>query len=134
MWRHSPRTIPEWVGAPQHPPHPRVSARRRRQLVGWLRFVAKYAASSQAAGRRHELLLLDRVAEVRGDLLVIAAMLEHIGDPDPTCVAEVRRLLRDGCDSPLYNRAVHISELRATMHYVRAQLEQGDDRAAVASQ
>jgi hypothetical protein len=132
MWRHSPSTFPDWAGAPQRP-HPRVSARRRRQLVGWLRFVAKCAACSRAAGGRRQLLLLDRVAEVRDDLLVIAALLEQIEDPDPACVAEVRRLLRDGCESPLYNRAVHSSELRATVHYVRAQLEQATDRAAVAS-
>jgi hypothetical protein len=86
MWRHSPYPFPDWVGAPQRPPDPRVSARRRRQLVGSLRLVAKCAGCSEAAGHRCQLLLLDRVAEVRDELLVIAAMLEQIEGPDPTCV------------------------------------------------
>ena len=29
------------------------------------------------------------------------------------------RLLTDGCESPLYNPDVHISELLATLHYLR---------------
>jgi hypothetical protein len=75
-----------------------------------------------AARRRFEVLLHDRVAAVRTDLLEIAALLEHAVLPDPACVADLRRLVSDGCGSPLYNRDVHPSELRATLYYVRARL------------
>jgi hypothetical protein len=34
----------------------------------------------------------------------------------------LHRLLTDGCESPLYNRDVHPSELRATIFYVRSRL------------
>jgi hypothetical protein len=33
-------------------------------------------------------------------------------------VLDVQRLITDGCESPLYNRDVHISELRATLYYL----------------
>jgi hypothetical protein len=67
-------------------------------------------------------LLLDRVAAVRGDLLDIAAMLENAEDPDVACVADLHQLLTDGCSSPLYNASVHPSELRAILYYARAAL------------
>lgn len=75
-----------------------------------------------AARRRFEVLLHDRVALVRADLLEIVALLEHEPDPDPGCVAALHRLLTDGCESPLYNAEVHPSELRATIFYVRSRL------------
>jgi hypothetical protein len=59
---------------------------------------------------------------VRSDLLEIAALLEHTHDPDPARVAALHNLLANGCDSPLYNTDIHISELHATLHYVRSGL------------
>jgi hypothetical protein len=67
-------------------------------------------------------LLHERVALVRADLLDIAALLERERHPDPGCVLALHRLLTDGCASPLYNHDVHPSELRATLYYVRARL------------
>jgi hypothetical protein len=64
-------------------------------------------------------LLPDRVAAVRDELLEIALMLEHADELDPSWVLTVRKLLTDGCESPLFNREVHISELRATLFYLR---------------
>ena len=32
---------------------------------------------------------------------------------------ETHKLLTDGCDSPLYNRDIHVSELWATLYYLR---------------
>jgi hypothetical protein len=103
-------------------PQRRVTARQRRKLVGWLRLTARRRRRPQTGRYRCDLLLEDRVAGVRADLLEIAAMLEWAGDPDPTCVAELHRLLRDGCESPLYNRDVHISELRAIVYYAKQAL------------
>jgi hypothetical protein len=100
----------------------RVSARTRRRLVHSLRRLANRQPSSHAARRRFEVLLLDRVAPVRADLLEIAALLEAAPDPDPGCVRSLHRLLTDGCESPLYNPEVHPSELRATLYYVRSGL------------
>jgi hypothetical protein len=59
---------------------------------------------------------------VRTDLLELAAWLEHTPDPDPDRIAALRELLANGCDSPLYNSDIHISELHATLHYLRAGL------------
>jgi hypothetical protein len=103
-------------------PRRRVTARQRRKLVGWLRLTARRRRRPQTGRYRCDLLLEARVAEVRADLLEIAAMLEWAGDPDPACVAELHRLLRDGCESPLYNRDVHLSELRAIVYYAKQAL------------
>jgi hypothetical protein len=103
-------------------PRRRVTARQRRKLVGWLRLTARRRRRPQTGRYRCDLLLEDRVAGVRVDLLEIAAWLEWADDPDPACVAELRWLLRDGCESPLYNRDVHISELRATVYYAKQAL------------
>jgi hypothetical protein len=73
-------------------------------------------------GRRFEVVLHDRVHDFRAELLEIAALLERTSRPDPDCVGALHRLLTDGCESPLYNRDVHPSELRATLHHVRSRL------------
>jgi hypothetical protein len=68
-------------------------------------------------------LLRDRAAAVRPELLEIAFMLEHSHSLDAAWISTVRRLLTDGCESPLYNRDVHISELRAALYYLRGDHE-----------
>jgi len=99
-----------------------VSARLRRTLAGDLRRVADRGLHRGRARRRFEVLLLDRVAAVRPDLLELADSLDRCDDPDPPAVADLRRLLTDGCRSPLYNPDIHISELRAALYYLRARL------------
>jgi hypothetical protein len=99
-----------------------VSARNRRRLAQWLRTTAIHATDRDPIRRRHDVLLHYRAAAVRTDLLEIAALLEHAHDPDPDCVAALRNLLANGCDSPLYNADIHISELRATLDHVHAGL------------
>jgi len=42
--------------------------------------------------------------------------------PTQRAMAELHSLLADGCDSPLYNSEIHVSELRATLYWVRARL------------
>jgi hypothetical protein len=42
--------------------------------------------------------------------------------PDAEAVTAIRRLLADGLQSPLFNRDVHPSELRATLYFVRLRL------------
>lgn len=77
------------------------------------------AATYESAGSRYTVMLQDRVAAVRDELLEIALMLEHADDLDPSWVVTVRRLMTDGCASPLFNRDIHISELLATLFYLR---------------
>jgi hypothetical protein len=96
-----------------------------------LRRLATRRPPRHAACRRFEALLHERVALVRGDLLEIAALLEHEIDPDPGCVVALHRLLADGCTSPLYNPEIHPSELRYTLYYVRSRL--GGPSARVSS-
>jgi hypothetical protein len=106
-----------------------ISPRKRRTMVRWLRRTAGYDHEPHPFARRRETLLHYRVAAVRADLLEIAAMLERAPDPDPASVTALCDLLARGCDSPLYNSDIHISELIATLHYVGAGLGQSE-RAA----
>jgi hypothetical protein len=108
--------------------------RHRRALARSLRRTAKDATDrkrklrglrglDQAARRTWapDLLLHYRAAAVRTQLLEIAALLEQATDPDPACVNEIHELLTNG-DSPLFHPGVHVSELYATLHYIRAGL------------
>jgi hypothetical protein len=102
-----------------------VSRRERRTLVHWLRRTAAETRRYDPIRQRYVALRYDRICAVWADLLEIATILEQVSDPDPGCVAELRNLLSNGCDSPLYNSDVHISELRATLYYVRSRLAKG---------
>jgi hypothetical protein len=96
-----------------------VSARHRRALAHGLR---RTAASTQPPTRFDICpILLDRVAPLRPELLQIATALEQTHDPDPTSVALIHELLRDGC-SPLYNPSVPAADLRAALRRARAGL------------
>jgi hypothetical protein len=99
-----------------------TSARQRRVLAKTLRRTANHTERLRPRTRTHEPLLHYRAAAVRTDLLEIAALLEHTNNPDPARVAALQDLLANGCDSPLYNPDTHISELHATLHYVRSGL------------
>jgi hypothetical protein len=103
-----------------------ISPRNRRKIARWLRRTARHDRELHPFARRRETLLHYRVAAVETDLLEIAAMLERATAPDPASVAALCTLLADGCDSPLYNAEIHISELIATLHYVRAGLGQSE--------
>jgi hypothetical protein len=96
--------------------------RNHRMLAQCLRRTAKRTEPRHPLARQRETLLHDRVAAVRDDLRCIAAMLEHAPGIDPQCIAEIRDLLFNGCDSPLYNLEIHISELRATVYYIHSRL------------
>jgi hypothetical protein len=100
----------------------RTAARKRRVLARWLRRIANRRPELDPIARRRQLLLHERAAAVRSELLEIAAMLEHDPDPDPASIAALHTLLANGCDSPLYNPDIHVSELRATLHHVRVGL------------
>jgi hypothetical protein len=97
--------------------------RERRVIVQWLRRTANHSEEPHPIARRRQALLHYRAAAVRTELLEIAAALERAHHPDRACVATLHNLLANGCDSPLYNPDVHVSELRATLHYVRTGLE-----------
>lgn len=99
-----------------------VSARHRRVLARWLRRTARGTQEPHPIDRRRQALLHYRASAVSSELLEIAAALERAHDPDPARVALLHELLANGCDSPLYNPDIHVSELRATLHHVRAGL------------
>jgi hypothetical protein len=99
-----------------------IGARNRRVIAKWLRRTANRLPGPRPLTRIPESLLHYRAAAVPSDLLEIAATLEHANNPDPACVAALHDLLANGCDSPLYNADIHISELHATLDYVRSGL------------
>lgn len=117
----TPDGAASWTGPAKRPR--RVSARKRQALVGRLRRLAAHTIDRDPMRRRFDVLLPDRVAVVRADLLDVADLLETAEAPDPACVADLHRLLSDGCQSPLYNADVHLSELRATLYYARSALQ-----------
>jgi hypothetical protein len=106
----------------QHKQARLTGARGRRELVRWLRVITKQSADSDSIRRSRDVLLHYRAAAVRADLLEIAAMLERCPDPEPDCLIALSRLLADGCDSPLYNAEIDVSELYATLDQIRAGL------------
>ena len=126
--------VPDEAQAPAHPTvesrvgilerwRKRSAGRERRVIVQWLRRTASRSDEPHPFVRRRQALLHYRVAAVRADLLEIAATLERAQNPDPACVATLHELLANGCDSPLYNPDIHVSELRATLYSVRAGLQ-----------
>jgi hypothetical protein len=102
-------------------------ARARRRLARRLRRLAGTSPEPDPVRRRYVLLLVDRVADVRDDLLEVADLIEQAATADPSCLAEVRRLLTSGCDSALYNRDIHVSELHASMYFLRCRLQDTAD-------
>lgn len=107
-----------------------ISPRNRRAIGRRLRRTAAHTQPTHPLARRREALLHHRVAAVRIDLLEIAATLDRVHDPDPSTVAALQDLLANGCDSPLYNADIHVSELQATLDYVRSGLAAGKTRIA----
>jgi hypothetical protein len=93
-----------------------VSARNRRQLALGLR---RSAAPTQPPPHLDPCpVLRDRVARVRPQLLELACLLEQAHNPDPTFVALVQELLRDGA-SPLYNPNVPADDLYTMLNRAR---------------
>ena len=74
--------------------------------------------------RRYVLYQHDRVDAVRSELLELAALLEQAHDIDPETLADVRRLVTSGCDSPLYNPDLHPSEMVAALYFLRSRLRE----------
>jgi hypothetical protein len=106
-----------------------ADARQRTRLVKGLRRVAR-RAGSPAPARRFEVLLCDRAAAVRFELLDLAALLQRTRNPHPAAIATLRWLLTDGCESPLYNRDVPASRLTPALDEVRTALSGDDSRAS----
>jgi hypothetical protein len=109
------------AGSDPRQPARSVSPRTQRTLIDGLRTVAR-RSRQEGRRRRFEVLLSRRAAAVRGEMLELAALLDITDDPDPTAVDALVGLLTDGRDSPLYNPAVHVSELYGTLLDVRRRL------------
>jgi hypothetical protein len=92
-----------------------TSPRNRRRLAA----SARGAARARSTRSRHVVLLTDRAAAVRDELLELALILEHADHRDASWILAIEKLLTDGCASPLYNPDIHMSELRATLYYLR---------------
>jgi hypothetical protein len=92
-----------------------LSSRNRRILASSLR----RAATCKPTPSARTVLLQDRAATVRDELLELALTLERANDLDASWVLAIHKLLTDGCESPLFNSDIHISELRATLYYLR---------------
>ncbi|MBV8221268.1 MAG: hypothetical protein JO325_22615 [Solirubrobacterales bacterium] len=95
--------------------------RNRRALVQLLRRTADRAHDTARLPHRREALHY-RAAAVRTPLLELAAILEHAHDPDRASVAELRDLLSNDRDSPLYNAKIPAAELDKALQRIRAEL------------
>jgi hypothetical protein len=100
----------------------RASGRTARRLAASLRRAVRRATVPGRIIRRSGLLHCHRVVAVQTDLLEVAELLECAVRPDPLALTAVSQLLTDGLESPLFNRDVHPSELKATLYFVRSRL------------
>jgi hypothetical protein len=100
----------------------RAHQRQRHGLVAELRSVSRRAAAPPRA-RRFDVLLCDRALAVRAEMLEVAAALERTSQPSRRTLEALRQLLRDGCASPLYNRAVPEERLRMALDRIRIELQ-----------
>ncbi len=128
MWVPAPVTVPPAATLTDRrartdtcDPATSVSPRTQRTLIDGLRAVAR-RSRQPGRRRRFEVLLSRRAAAVSAELLGLAALLDITDDPDPAAIDALVRLLTDGRESPLYNPAVHVSELYATLIDVRRRL------------
>ena len=115
-------------------PRGRSGDRRRLKLVDDLRSVARRAGTG-ARPRRVDVLLRNRAALVRPQLLEVAAALERVSDPEPETLRTLQWLLTDECASPLFNVHVPTTELMAALDRAWLQLDAREDwtlRAPVA--
>jgi hypothetical protein len=99
-----------------------VSERRRRQLAARLRAIADAAPApvdGGSTGTWTSLVLVDRVAGVREQLLEVAAVVERVDHPDPVTIARLWQLVSDGVHSPLYNPLVVAGELEVVLRQAR---------------
>jgi hypothetical protein len=96
-----------------------LSTRTRRRLAA----TARRAATYRGGPSRYSLLLQDRAAAASEELLDVALILERAGELDASWMREAHKLLTDGCGSPLYNPDIHVSELWATLYYLRISRE-----------
>lgn len=100
------------------------AARRRRRLIRRLRRLAATVPARDPLRRRSDPWLHDRLGSARAELAALADALQGIGTPDALVLRELEVLVADGCASPLLNPELHVSELRATLYYVRSRLRE----------
>jgi hypothetical protein len=113
---------PSQPGAAPRRPGRAPGVRRLSRAARQLRRIAEAREERDPLRRRSVLLRADRVAAVRAELLELALLVELAKAIDPDCWRELNRLLTSGCDSPLYNPEIHMSELRATLFFLRSRL------------
>ncbi|MEA2383309.1 MAG: hypothetical protein QOH72_3280 [Solirubrobacteraceae bacterium] len=96
-----------------------VDPKRRREVAAALRTMA-----AQRGVSRHDVapVVIGRLGAVRGELLALAAEVEHAVALDPRTMTEIARLVTDGAHSPLLNAAVPESELDVVLRRIRFRL------------
>jgi hypothetical protein len=94
------------------------SVRRRRQLARSVRSTAVTSPGAQAS----PLVLWDRVALVRDELLALADELESADTVDPRTMVEIHDLLCSGRDSPMLNDQLPTSALVSAVLCARFRL------------
>jgi hypothetical protein len=131
MWRTAPEPSVAMILRPDTVAH-RLTARsrdrQRLRLVGGLRSVARRSHTA-ARARRYDVLLYERAAAVRPQLLQSAATLDRVTHPQPETLETLRWLLTDGCSSPLYNPDVPAAQLPAALDRIQAELDPLDPSA-----
>ena len=88
--------------------------RYRRRLARSMRRLVRKASDPSV----RDVIPTERVATVGARLLALADWLEHARDPNAEWANAIHRLMTDGCDSPLLNDQLHISELYAALYYI----------------
>ena len=91
------------------------SARSRRRLAGALRRTAR----DSPAARANPYVLWDRVALVGDELVALADELESASAGDTRAMIEIKTLLCDGRDSPLFNDQLPSELLLSTVRCLR---------------
>ena len=89
--------------------------RRERQRIAQ---TLRRMGSLTRADRPFCVLLTARAEVAQTELQALADLVERLPDVPPDWWRAISELLGDGRRSPLYNPAIHPSELRATLFYL----------------
>jgi hypothetical protein len=84
-------------------------------IMHWLQRTANHTIEPHPIARRRQAVLPYRAAAPNSSRSPPSS--QRTPHPDPGCLATLQQLLANGCDRPLYDPDIHISELRANLHH-----------------